>query len=99
MRSAENYTIISSPSQRHLIKLRYTKTQCYHCKRCCPYKRIFITPYDEKSFSYEKIIVLETCNLGTLLLCENCVDLYWPEICHDCHQHTYEIDSANSQQL
>ena len=89
MRSVHNYTIISSPSQRYLIKLRYTKTQCYHCNKYCPYKTTYINfPNDQESFCYEEIIVLKSCCLGTLFLCTNCVDLYMPEICHLCYDET-----------
>ena len=79
-RSADKQIIISNSSQRHLIRLRYTKSECIHCKKYCPYLMPVIKAAGEEAVNEEiEIIVLESCCLGTILVCENCIDLYIPE--------------------
>ena len=75
-RSPDKQIIISKPSQLHLIRLRYTKSECVHCKKHCPYLMPVIKAAGEEAVNEEiGIIVLESCCLGIILVCENCADL------------------------
>ena len=90
MRSPVNYTIISSSSQQHLIRLRYTKTECLHCKKHCPYKIHVIRPQSADEVVYEdiEIIIWKSCCQGTVLVCEGCIDLYMPGFCPHCYDYS-----------
>ena len=87
MRSKDNCKIITSASQELLLKLRYVKVECYHCKKHCPYFMHVISadPADEVVVDEAiQIIILNTCCHGTILVCEFCVDLFIPELGQFC---------------
>ena len=87
MRSKDNCKIITSACQEHLLKLRYIKAECYHCKKHCPYFMHVITadpPYEVVVDEAIQIIILNTCCQGTILVCEFCADLFIPEIGQFC---------------
>ena len=89
MRSKDNYKIVTSASQRHLLKLRYIKAECLHCKKHCPYFMHVISGESADEVVVDEdiqIIILDSCCDGTILVCEFCVDLFRPECpqCIDC---------------
>ena len=89
MRSKDNCKIITSASQEHLLKLRYVKAECYHCKKHCPYFMHVISAESDDEVVVDEdiqIIILNSCCDGTILVCEFCVDLFTPAcpLCIDC---------------
>ena len=85
-RSPDKQIIISKPSQQHLIRLRYTKTECIHCKKYCPYLMPVTKVAGEEAVDEEiEIIILKSCCQGTILVCEACIDLYMPGFCPHCY--------------
>ena len=84
MRSKDSCKIITSASQEHLLKLRYTKAQCCHCKKICPYILHVISSQDpSEEFVVDEdiqIVIVNSCCQGTILVCEFCVDLFMPEL-------------------
>ena len=79
MRSKDNCKIITSASQEHLLKLRYTKAQCCNCKKICPYILHVISQDPSEEFVVDEdieIVVHKQCCQGTLLVCQFCIDLY-----------------------
>ena len=85
-RSPDKQIIISTPSQQHLIRLRYTKTECILCKKYCPYLMPVTKVAGEEAVDEEiEIIILKSCCQGTILVCEACIDLYMPGFCPHCY--------------
>ena len=86
MRTKDNYKLVTSASQQHLLKLRYIKAECLHCKKHCPYflRVINADSADELVVDEDiQIIIVNSCCDGTILACEICVDLFTP-VCPLC---------------
>ena len=81
-RFPDKYIILSNPSQLHLTRLRYTTTECIHCKKYCPCLMPVTEVADEETV-YEEIttdiIILKSCCQDTILVCssqQSCIDFF-----------------------